>query len=163
MSIKISAGIDPGISGAIAAIDARTREILILADTPVIVTEGKKLFDIGGMADIVRHIALTGDAVFILEQAQAMPGQGVSSTFSTGRGFGIWEGVLSALDVPYRTVRPIVWTKKVFAGMPGEGKERSILFASRMFPGAELTPKGSRKPRDGRADALSLAWYGLNA
>ena len=86
-----------------------------------------------------------------LEQAQSMPGQGVTSTFSTGRGFGIWEGVLGALDVSYRTVRQSVWVKRVLAGTPGEGKERSIRFALQMFPGFELTPEGSRKPRDGRA------------
>jgi crossover junction endodeoxyribonuclease RuvC len=108
-------------------------------------------------------MSLFGDAVVTLEQAQAMPGQGVSSTFATGRGFGIGEGVLSALDVPFRTVRPVVWTKRVLAGMPGEGKERSIRFAMGMFPGAELTPKGSRKPRDGRADALCLAYFGTTA
>ena len=74
-----------------------------------------------------------------LEQAQAMPGQGVSSTFSTGRGFGVWEGVLGALDVPYRVVRPSVWVKKALAGVPGEGKERSVRFALQMFPGCGLT------------------------
>jgi crossover junction endodeoxyribonuclease RuvC len=92
-----------------------------------------------------------------------MPGQGVASAFFTGRGFGIWEGVLGALEVPYRTVRPLVWTKKVLAGMTGEGKEEAMRFALQMFPGCELTPNGSRKPRDGRADALCLAYYGAVA
>jgi crossover junction endodeoxyribonuclease RuvC len=158
--MRISIGIDPGICGAMAAVSAQTLEVLEVVDTPVITGGGKKLYDISGMASMIRHMSLLGDAVVTLEQAQAMPGQGVSSTFSTGRGFGIWEGVLGALDVPYRTVRPSAWTKKVLAGTPGEGKERSIQFAMRMFPDAELTPKGSRKPRDGRADALCLAYYG---
>jgi crossover junction endodeoxyribonuclease RuvC len=160
MKPRISIGIDPGLSGAVAAISAGSLEVLEVLDTPVVTSEGKRLYDIGGMADAIRHMSLFGDAVVILEQAQAMPGQGVSSTFATGRGFGIWEGVLSALDVPYRTVRPSVWTKKVLAGTPGEGKARSLQFAMRMFPGAEITPKGSRKPRDGRSDALCLAYYG---
>ena len=161
MSMRISIGIDPGLSGAIAAISVGSLEALEVMDTPVVTSEGKRLHDIGGMADAIRHMSLFGDAVVILEQAQSMPGQCVSSTFSTGHGFGIWEGILSALDVPYRTVRPSVWTKKVLAGTPGEGKARSIQFAMRMFPVVELTPKGSRKPRDGRADALCLAYYGV--
>jgi crossover junction endodeoxyribonuclease RuvC len=160
VSKKISIGIDPGINGAIAAIDAATLEALEVLDTPTITSEGRKLFDISAMADAVRHVSLFGDAVIVLEQAQAMPGQGVTSTFSTGRSFGIWEGILSALDLPYKTVRPSIWTRKIFSGMSGEGKARSIQFALRMFPGAELTPKGSRKPKDGRADALCLAYYG---
>ncbi|MDR1558586.1 MAG: hypothetical protein LBS84_02600 [Clostridiales bacterium] len=158
--MNVSIGIDPGINGAIAAINAGSMEVLEVIDTPVVTSDGKRLYDIGGIADAIRHMCLFGDAVVILEQAQAMPGQGVSSTFATGRGFGIWEGVLSALDVPYRTIRPVVWTRKIFAGMSGEGKARAIQFALRMFPGCELTPKGSRKPRDGRADALCLAIMG---
>jgi crossover junction endodeoxyribonuclease RuvC len=159
--MKISIGIDPGFDGAIAAINAGSLEVLELMDTPVVTSEGKRLYDISEMAAVIRHMSLLGVAVVTLEQAQAMPGQGVTSTFSTGRGFGIWEGVLGALDVPYRTVRPAVWTRKIFAGMSGEGKARAIQFALRMFPGCELTPKGSRKPRDGRADALCLAYYGI--
>jgi crossover junction endodeoxyribonuclease RuvC len=157
--MKISIGIDPGIGGAIAAVNAQTLEVLEVVDTPAITSVGKKLYDISGMASVIRHMSLFGDAVITLEQAQAMPGQGVSSTFATGRGFGIWEGILGALDAPYGVVRPIAWTKRVLTGMPGNGKERSIRFALQMFPGCELTPKGSRKPKDGRADALCLAYY----
>jgi crossover junction endodeoxyribonuclease RuvC len=159
MMQQVSIGIDPGLKGAVAAVNAQTLEVIEIADTPVV----EKMYDISEMAAIIRHMSLLGVAVVTLEQAQAMPGQGVSSTFSTGRGFGLWEGVLGALDVPYRTVRPNVWIKKVLAGVPGDGKERSIRFALQMFPGCELTPKGSRKPRDGRADALSLAYYGVVA
>jgi crossover junction endodeoxyribonuclease RuvC len=133
--------------------------VIEVTDTPVV--EG--MYDISEMAAVIRHMSLLGVAVVTLEQAQAMPGQGVTSTFSTGRGFGIWEGVLGALDVPYRAVRPSAWVRKVLAGVPGEGKERSIRFALRMFPGCELVPKGSRKPRDGRSDALCLAYYGAVA
>jgi crossover junction endodeoxyribonuclease RuvC len=163
MRARISIGIDPGLSGGIAAINAGSLEVLEIMDTPVITSEGKRLYDIVGMADIIRHLSHFGDAVVILEQAQAMPGQGAVSTFSIGRSLGLWEGILAALDVPYRTVRPSVWTKKILAGVPCEGKARSLGFAMRMFPGAELTPKGSRKPRDGRSDALCLAYYGTKA
>jgi crossover junction endodeoxyribonuclease RuvC len=138
MRNKISIGIDPGLSGAVAAINAGSLEVLEVMDTPVVTSEGKRLYDIGGMADAIRRVSLFGDAVVILEQAQAMPHQGVVSTFATGRGFGIWEGVLSALDVPFRTVRPSV-----------------------MFPGVVLTPKGSRAPRK---NAYPTSWpgYGRN-
>jgi crossover junction endodeoxyribonuclease RuvC len=161
--MRVSIGIDPGVRGAIAAINAQTLEVIEMADTPTVASGDKRLYDISEMAAIVRHLSLLGVAVVTLEQAQAMPGQGVTSTFSTGRGFGIWEGVLGALDVRYRTVRPLVWTKRILTGAQGEGKERSFQFALRMFPGCELAPKGSRKPRDGRADALCLAYYGATA
>jgi len=160
MRAKISIGIDPGINGAVACINASSLEVLELMNTPTLSAEGKRLYDISEIAATIRRLSLFGDAVVVLEQSQAMPGQGVSSTFATGRGFGIWEGVLSALDVPYRAARPVVWTKRVLVGMPGEGKARAINFVLRMFPGCELVPEGSRKPSDGRADALCLAYYG---
>ena len=53
--------------------------------------------------------------------------------------------------------------KKINAGMPGEGKLRSIRFALQMFPGIELTPQRCRKPKDGRADAACLAYWGTVA
>ena len=157
---KITIGIDPGLSGAVAAIDEKYN-VLGLEDVPTIKAGGKTLYDVEKMAALLRRFALLGAALVILEQAQAMPGQGVSSTFSIGHGFGIWCGILGALELPYRAVRPPVWTKKVLSGCPGQGKDRSIGFAMRMFPGVELVPPGCRKPRDGRADALCLAHWGL--
>ena len=157
---RIIIGIDPGIKGAIAAINADSRKLLELVDCPTAKNAGKAIYNIPEMAHTIRRLSLLGDAVVVLEQAQSMPGQGVTSTFSTGRSFGIWEGILAALDMPYRTVRPVVWTKRIFAGMPGEGKFRSIQFALRMFPGIELTPQRCRTPKDGRADAACLAYWG---
>jgi crossover junction endodeoxyribonuclease RuvC len=160
MKARVVIGIDPGLCGAVAAIDADTLEALGLEDTPLVISGGKRLYDTDGMAALIRRMSLFGAASAVLEQAQAMPGQGVSSTFSTGRGFGIWEGILGALSVPYRTVRPSVWAGLVLSGAPGGGKARSVQFALRMFPGASLVPEGCRKPRDGRSDALCLAYYG---
>lgn len=160
---RVSIGIDPGITGAIAAIDASSLALIELVDTPTIMSAGKRIYDVSEMAAVIRHMSLLGDALVVLEQAQPMPGQGVTSTFSTGRSFGLWEGLLGALDVPFRTARPIVWTKRVFAGVSGEGKARSIQFSLRMFPGIELTPAGCKAPRDGRADAACLAYYGTLA
>jgi crossover junction endodeoxyribonuclease RuvC len=115
------------------------------------------------MSNALRHFALQGDPLVILEQAQGMPGQGVSSTFSTGYGFGLWAGILAALGLPSEAVRPSVWTRKILAGAPGEGKARVIGFVTRRFPGVELVPPGCRKPRDGRADALALALWGAQS
>lgn len=156
-------GIDPGVSGAVAAITGEG-EVIGLVDTPIIKAGGKALYNVSGMAEKLRGFAIYADrggALAVLEQAQAMPGQGVSSTFSTGRSFGLWEGILGALEIPFITVRPSVWVKSVLTGVAGQGKERSIKFAMQAFPFAELIPEGCRKPRDGRADALCLAWYGM--
>jgi crossover junction endodeoxyribonuclease RuvC len=163
MSDRIVIGIDPGYKGAIAAITEHDRQLIEVIDCPVHRTNGTTIYDAPAMAHIIRRLRLFGDVEAILEQAQSMPGQGVKSMYSVGRSFGLWEGILAALDVPFRTVRPCVWTKRLFTGMPGEGKFRSIQFALQMFPGIMLTPQRGRTPKDGRADAACLAYWGTVA
>jgi crossover junction endodeoxyribonuclease RuvC len=156
---KLFIGIDPGLHGGLAVIDSAFN-VLGTADTPTVSTGGKTIYDTGGMCETLRHFALPGDALVILEAVSARPGQGVSSMFSLGRGLGLWQGILAALAIPSREVHPATWTKKVLAGTPGQGKARVIDFVSKMFPAAELIPPGCRKPKDGRADALALAYWG---
>ena len=52
-----------------------------------------------------------------------------------GYGYGLWVGILAALQVPYTPVRPAVW-KKAFS--LGKDKEQSRLRAQQLFPGADL-------------------------
>lgn len=160
-------GIDPGMDGAVAAIDGESRQLLRLEDTPVLQAGKGREYDVSGMADLLRSMVLGHSARVVIERAQAMTKngvkQGVSSSFLFGMGYGIWIGVIGALGIPYATVRPIDWTKRLLKGVPGEGKARSILLASQTFPGIELVPPGCRKPRDGRADAACLAYYGVVA
>jgi len=89
----------------------------------------------------------------ILEESQAMPGQGTRSMFTVGVGFGLWLGVLAALQMPYTRIRPQVWKKAL--GL-GKDKEAARLRAMQLYPGADLR----RKQDHGRAEALLLAWYG---
>jgi crossover junction endodeoxyribonuclease RuvC len=162
---RIVIGIDPGIKGAVAAIRESDRSLLELADCPTRRVDRTTIYDVPEMAHLIRRLSLMGDATVVLEQAQSMPGQGVKSMYSVGRSFGLWEGILAALDVPFRTVRPNVWMKRLFTGMPGQntGKFRSIQFALQMFPNILLTPQRGRAPKDGRADAACLAYWGAVA
>jgi crossover junction endodeoxyribonuclease RuvC len=156
---KLFIGIDPGLHGGLAVIDSAFN-VRNVSDTPTVLVNGKTLYDIGGMCETLRRFALLGDALVILESVSARPGQGVSSMFSLGRGLGLWQGIIASLAIPSREVHPAVWTKKVLTGTPGQGKARVVGFVVKMFPAAELIPEGCRKPRDGRADALALAYWG---
>jgi crossover junction endodeoxyribonuclease RuvC len=156
---RLFIGIDPGLHGGVAVIDSAFN-VLGVADTPTITTSGRTIYDTAGMCETLRRFALMGDASIVLEAVSARPGQGVSSMFSLGRGLGLWQGIIAALEIPSREVHPATWTKKVLAGTPGQGKARVVDFAAKMFPSAELIPPGCRKPRDGRADALALAFWG---
>lgn len=149
-------GIDPGLKGSIAVLDDAGR-LLELLDMPVRrVTRSKLDLD---ERTLYRVLLAAGafSARVVVEEAFVMPKQGSSSGFKTGVGFGKILGTLAAMGAAYLIVRPQEWQRRLLGAVPkGESKERAALFASRLFPDADL---GSRKSQD-RADALCLAVYG---
>ena len=148
--MKVYCGFDPGKDGALAILGYR--------DDPVLVP-----FDEEGYATWLRRLSLLtrngidGRVFCVVEHVGAMPGQGVTSCFSFGRGFGFILGLLTAFCHPYELVRPQKW-KKEFSCT--SDKNTSIEVAKRLFPGVDLrrTPKCT-KPHDGMAEALLMAEY----
>jgi len=151
-------GIDPGLSGAVAALDAEGR-LLWVEDIPTVKPEKKTAYDVAGMVDLLLR---SEGATVCIEQAQGMPGQGITSTFRIGEGFGLWRGMVAALRMPLLTVRPATWQKALFKGVAtgSTTKEKSVSLAMQLFPGIALTPGRCRKPKDGRSDAALIARYG---
>lgn len=149
-------GIDPGLTGAVAAIYEDGK--ILLYDTPTIeikVNNKKKQDYIPSeMADILRDCSLTECQVF-LERISARPGQGVTSMFGFGKGYGIWIGILSALEIPYTLVTPQAWKKEIMKCK--SDKDAARLRAHQLFP--QAVDRLNRKKDIGRADALLLAEY----
>lgn len=153
-------GIDPGYSGGIAAING-SGDLILLEDMPIIDDGKNRHYNAPVMSAILQNLSLRDKRIHVmLERSQPMPGQGVTSTLKIGIGYGVWLGIFAGLMIPYSTVRPITWVKKVLNGLPGKGKERSVLWVGQNFPEADLIPERCRKPKDGRADAICLAKYG---
>ena len=139
-------GIDPGKAGAFCVITPGKKFIY---PTPC-----KPDYDIWKMhMQLKEHSKST--AFCVIERAQAMPGQGVVSMFEFGRGYGIWLALLSVNYISYTVVHAATWTKVMLAGAPGEGKERNLAAARRLFP--RWVPKTKRE--EGYADAVLLAAY----
>ena len=153
-----SVGVDPGLAGAIAVLDAHGT-LAALADTPTLTLQVQRgmrqVYDVPGMAALLRPYAGHQCQVGI-EESQPMPGQGTRSMFTTGYGYGLWLGILASLALPYTSVRPGVWKRALALG---KDKEASRLRAMQLSPGAELR----LKKHHGRAEALLLAAYGLRA
>ena len=105
-------GIDPGLSGAIAILEKK--KVLNLFDMPVM-AEGKKNKRQLNSAQLVRIIKdnteKNEEIVVVVEQVNAMPGQGVTSMFNFGQTFGAIKGVCAALELPIFFVRPSKWKK----------------------------------------------------
>lgn len=140
-------GIDPGKNGGIAII--YPDEVCVFP-TPV---SGKEYLE----QDMARLIPARNGTKAAIERQQAMPKQGVSSTFTTGTGYGLWRGMLAALMVPYVIVPPQEWRKAV--GLTGD-KADAVALAQRMFPSVAdqlVGPQGGL--RDGLAEALLIAEY----
>jgi len=142
-------GLDPGLSGAYALIDDHD----ILAEPFPLA--GKQL----DLAELYREWRTLDPEIAIIESVHAMPGQGVTSMFSFGRGLGQIEGVLAALEIRLEYVTPQAWKKLVLAGT-AKDKTAAVEYATRAFPAVRLVRPGCRKPHDGCADALCLAEYG---
>ena len=137
-------GIDPGVTGAIGCLSTSASAPLVW-DMP---SNPRDLYE--GLVGF--HPASTLCA--FVEQAQAMPKQGVSSTFKTGYGYGVIIGVLASLGIPYETVIPSVWKRAM--GLQGKDKDASRALARCYWPEAPL----SRVKDHGRAEALLIAEYG---
>lgn len=95
-------------------------------------------------------------AICCLEQVGARPGQGVTSMFHFGEGFGWIQGTLEAYGIPYELVRPQKW-KKEFSVTAD--KNTSIQVCKRLFPSLNLIPPKCRKEHDGMAEAALMAMF----
>ena len=141
-------GIDPGKQGSISVIDLEGS--LNVYPVPVVNDD----YDLRAMYTLL--IQNKEGAFAILERAQAMPGQGVSSMFNFGRGYGMWLMALSISEIPFQIVHPRVWTRIMLAGAEGEGKERSFSVARQLFP--QWNPKLKKEYQ--YSDSILLAEYG---
>jgi len=153
-------GIDPGKDGG--AVILRGREVL--ASVRVASLIGSAKWHTGGgdaVADWLRaaHAENRIDLA-VLELFAGRPMEGRGSAMTTGVGWGIWYGALRGLGIAVLTPTSATWTKALFVGIQGEGKERSVAYCRRFLPDLDLVPKGCRKPQDGLADAGCLAAWG---
>jgi crossover junction endodeoxyribonuclease RuvC len=154
--MALVAGIDPGVSGAVAWLSAgHLIEVLDLpmAELKVGKTMRKRLIP-SVLAEMLSIEGRLPDHVY-LEEVATRPGEGAVGAFSFGRAFGQIEGVLAALDIPYSLVRPNAWKKKL--RLPAD-KGSTRTRACQLWPGAAERFKLVKN--DGRADACMIGLYG---
>jgi crossover junction endodeoxyribonuclease RuvC len=146
VSVTRIIGCDPGITGALALL--HNQSVVHLADMPII----------DGQVDCYTLTALLADwgAVdrVVVEVQQAMPRQGVSSTFRTGANYGRILGVLAALERPVTHVRASVWTQALRVGPDKNAHRRRCQDEWPYIAG-----QYARVKDDGRADACLIALW----
>lgn len=165
----ITVGIDPGKDGAVVAIDDDGQPVaaFLSADafTVKVTKGGRRNYLEADMAAAIAFMQTEhGIRAAVLEKQQARPGQGSTSMFQTGLGYGLWRGILGALRIPTIIVHPKTWQKTVLKDAPGDGtKGRAIMVCRQRLPELDLSPGRRRKAHDGLADAGCMAIYGMSA
>ena len=149
-------GIDPGLSGAIAVLE--NNRVLKIFDMPVM-SEGKKnkrKLNSALLVSLIKENILNNeDVAVVVEQVNAMPGQGLTSMFNFGQTFGAIKGICASLGLPIFFVRPSKW-KKHF-DLINSQKDSSRTKAIEMYP--SLSSELSRKKDVNKADAILIARY----
>ena len=149
-------GIDPGLSGAIAILE--NKQVITLIDMPVM-AEGKKnkrQLNSAQLVSIIKeNIKNNEEVVVVVEQVNAMPGQGVTSMFNFGQTFGAIKGVCAALDLPIFFVRPSRW-KKYFE-LINSSKDSSRTKAIEMYP--SISNQLAKKKDVNKSDAILIARF----
>ena len=149
-------GIDPGLSGAIAVL--HNKKVINMYDMPVM-AEGKKnkrQLNSSQLVNIIKeNINENEETIVVVEQVNAMPGQGVTSMFNFGQTFGAIKGVCAALKLPIFFVRPTKW-KKYFE-LLNSSKDASRTKAIEMYP--SLSNQLSKKKDVNKSDAILIARF----
>ncbi len=149
-------GIDPGLSGAIAVLE--DKKVLSIFEMPVM-SEGKKnkrQLNSALLVNIIKqNMKKNEEIVVVVEQVNAMPGQGVTSMFNFGQTFGAIKGVCAALGLPIFFVRPSKW-KKHFE-LINSSKDSSRTKAIEMYP--NLSGQLAKKKDVNKSDAILIARF----
>ena len=154
-------GIDPGITGAVVVID-NNGEIKRAIRTPILMEKTKKNYDLSLMREVLRgaqHDAEKegGTAMVGLEKVHSLPRDGRVGAFRFGMGYGMWQGLLSGLFLPYAEVTPQRWQGRMLAGYPrgDQTKTSAVVVAKSLFPYIPIEYKADW----GLADAALIAEY----
>tara|TARA_Y100001958_G_C20913634_1_gene330756 strand:- start:35 stop:526 length:492 start_codon:yes stop_codon:yes gene_type:complete len=149
-------GIDPGLSGAIAVV--QNNKVLAIYDMPVMAEgkKNKKQLNSAQLVNIIKENTENDDEiVVVVEQVNAMPGQGVTSMFNFGQTFGAIKGICAALELPIFFIRPSKW-KKHFE-LINSSKDSSRTKVIEMYP--SLANQLSKKKDVNKSDAILIARF----
>jgi crossover junction endodeoxyribonuclease RuvC len=140
-------GIDPGLSGAVAALHY-DGGLAWVQDLPVVNNN---------IDPVTFHMLLRQHdiSLAVVEQVHSMPKQGVAGVFKFGKGYGAVLGVIAAHEIPLAEPTPSQWKQGM--GL-GKDKELSRALAIKTWP--SMAEYFKLKKHDGRAEAALMAlWY----
>ena len=144
-------GIDPGASGALVVLD--NDQPVEWMEMPTYQPSSHRKVNCAELSAWIDNLQV--EKAFI-EQVHAMPGQGVSSMFYFGHSVGSVMGVLGALKIPVKEIRPVVWKKR--AGLLNTDKDAARSKAINIWPKWRALDKKIKG--QALADAALIALFG---
>ncbi len=152
-------GIDPGLDGGLVLLEGSCISELVVTPTMPGSSGSKREYDLPALREL--FLRLKPDHVF-LEKAQAMPGQGVTSMFTIGHGYGLLRGLIVGIGVPHTLVHPRTWQKVLFQDVAKDDtKKTAALVCGRLWPAANFKASSRcKKMHEGLCDAVLIAEYG---
>lgn len=146
---RVVAGIDPGLTGAIALIV--DGDLFDIADMPTVDRKVSSALLRVWLDDLAPH----RPHVAAIEDVHSMPRDGGRQAFTFGRSVGVVEGFMGAAGIPTRHVTPQTW--KRHHRLIGQDKDAARLRAIERWP--HRADWFKRKKDGGRADAALIAQW----
>jgi crossover junction endodeoxyribonuclease RuvC len=142
-------GIDPGKAGGVAVVTSEG-SIHHIEKMPQTESQISQLFN---------SLQYDGIQLTIIERVHAMPGQGVTSMFTFGQGYGGLRMALHCFEFPFEDVTPQAWMKTLLPR--GRNKEESTaVWKNFIIEQAKmLYPRYKTLITKNTADALMIAEY----
>lgn len=155
--LRLTFGVDPGMAGAVATlIDGEPGPVL---DMPTLQVGDWREVDAAALSAWIREQRAAHPGAYVsacVEKVGARPGDGGTSAFRFGEGYGQIKAVLAVLGIPYSRAIPAVWKRRF--GLLKTEKDAARVLAIARFP--SMAEQLRRKKDGGRADALLLAlWH----
>jgi hypothetical protein len=157
--LRITFGVDPGISGAIAVLaDGEPASFIDMPNHPRL-PKGNEI-DAFSLCAQLRGVLQAYRGAFFsaaMERISTRPTDSRINNQSIGEGYGILKGVFASLGVRWCEVRPQQWKKH--CGLIGTDKDQACVLVRHRFP--RVAGYVNRKKDNGRADACLIgrwAW-----
>ena len=157
----IRIGVDPGIRGAIAVVEEG--KVLSVVTMPTVGEALQRTLNYEVLDDIVQFASNQDrDIWWVVERVHSMPRQGVASTFTFGRLYGLVEGYVRQSGLGARFVTPYQW--KSTAGLLKVPKNKTPDYCMELIPSSVpfLAKFRAVDKKVGAADAILIARFGWN-
>lgn len=156
----ITAGIDPGATGALAILDTETLAVttwpLPVKQVKVNTTKRARV-DVEATINLLSYVAMIHEPqVVVVENPGGLPKQSAAAGYAFGFHCGVVTAAVAATGLRYHLVAPAKW--KWGMGLRRSRKSHSIVRATKIFPDSAW--QWDKQKLDGHAEAALMAYYG---